>query len=190
MGINLSHVCKSYGDKNILNDFNYEFTSESITIISGKSGIGKTTLLNLLLGIEKPDSGIIQQESISRVSAVFQEDRLIENLSAKKNIEVVLDNKNWEEVIKQAFIELGLKGEESTKALKLSGGMKRRIAIIRAILYPSDLIIMDEPFKGLDEKNRRLAIKFIKNNLNKRILIISSHDSRDVEDFNGNLLNL
>lgn len=187
--IELKKVTKTFEDKKILENFSYEFKKGSTTFILGESGIGKTTLINMILGIQKPDSGEIIKKA-KKTSSIFQEDRLIENISARQNIELVLEKKEEKSKISEAFTSVGLEGEEDTLVYNLSGGMKRRIAIIRGILYNSELIIMDEPFKGLDDENRKKTINFIKNNLNNRTLIIISHDLRDMEDFKGDALKL
>ena len=157
MTIEAEHLFKSYDGKNVLNDFSLDISSDSSYVITGESGAGKTTFLRILLGLEKPDQGrvrLLGDYKYSRVNAgvVFQEDRLCEAFSAVDNVAMV--SKKLSPRIAREELEKLLPADQLDKPVcELSGGMRRRVCIIRACIVPSDVIIMDEPFTGLDEEN-------------------------------------
>ena len=117
----------------------------------GPSGIGKTTLAKILMGLTKPDKGRIEGMTGRKLAAVFQEDALIEHWDAVKNIQLVCQGSISREMIQDEFDCIGLKDYNDKPVSQLSGGMRRRVAILRSIMAESDFIIMDEPFKGLDD---------------------------------------
>jgi NitT/TauT family transport system ATP-binding protein len=179
--VQVKNLYKSFGDNKVLVNLNLNFEKNKITVVTGPSGCGKTTLLNIISGIEKPDSGevILKDHSIS---FIFQEDRLIPDLTVYKNIEFVLKSTLTEQESKP-IIEKYLALVKLTEAKdkypdQLSGGMKRRVAVARAFAYRSDLLIMDEPFKGLDEKlKKEIMDEFLRiYNLDKRTVILVTHD--------------
>ena len=167
-------VSKSYGEKKVLSSFSLHIEEKKTTVVSGPSGIGKTTLFRIILGLESPDSGTVVKEG--RVSALFQEDRLIENLSVLNNLLLVSDDKKR---ISSLLSASGLGGEEKSRVSTLSGGMKRRVALIRALLSEYDTLLLDEPFSGLDEKARKKIAALIKKEVKGRTLVVISHDPED-----------
>ncbi len=175
----LRNINKSFGNKRVLTDFSHGFERGSRTCIMGVSGGGKTTLLNILMGLIKPDSGEIINAP-KKISAVFQEDRLCEPYSAVKNILAVTGKLVNNEKIIAILDDLGLSGSEHIAVKSLSGGMRRRVALARALLAESEMVILDEPFKGLDEETRERVIAVLLRNLNGRTLIVATHDARDI----------
>jgi len=179
--VQVKNLNKSYGDNKVLINLNLNFEKNKITVVTGPSGCGKTTLLNIISGIDKPDSGevILKDHSIS---FIFQEDRLIPDLTVYKNIEFVLKSTLTvleSKPIIEKYLDLVKLTEAKDKyPEQLSGGMKRRVAVARAFAYRSDLLIMDEPFKGLDEKLKKEIIdEFLRiYNLDKRTVILVTHD--------------
>lgn len=171
---------KSFGTNKVLSDISFEIPEGSTVAVTGPSGVGKTTLLNILLDLQKPDSGSLQVPVIS--AAVFQEDRLIENQSAYKNIRLVCDSSVTDEKIYDALNQLLPGADYNAPVSNYSGGMRRRVAIIRACLADSEVITMDEPWTGLDDENARITAEFIKNNTNHKTLIIATHRT-DLMDF-------
>ena len=187
--IELKNVCKSFENKVVLSNFNYVFDDGSITCVMGASGSGKTTLLNILLGLIKADSGEVSGIP-DAISAVFQEDRLCEPYSAVKNVFAVTGNEVGEDEIIAVLGELGLLGSEFVPVSTLSGGMKRRVALARALLAKSELIILDEPFKGLDDETRETVISVLLKYAKGKTLIIATHDERDCVALGAELLQL
>ncbi len=171
--ITLKNVSKSFGSKEVLKGFSHVFLP-GVTVIHGSSGAGKTTLARIILGLEKPDSGNVEVEG--RVSALFQEDRLIENLSLLNNLLLVSADM---ERISLLIGKAGLSGNENLRVSTLSGGMKRRVSLIRALLTEYDSLILDEPFTGLDDGSRKEAAKLILSEAEGKTLIAISHDSDD-----------
>ena len=185
----LKNIAKSFGEKTVLSNLSVELENGSRTCVMGASGSGKTTLLNIVMGLVKPDSGEIIGVP-NRISAVFQEDRLCEPYSAVANVFAVTGKSIAEEKIVSLLRELGLEGSEYLPVNTLSGGMRRRVAIARALLAESDLLILDEPFKGLDEDTRRSVIDVINRNTKGKTLIVSTHDIRDADDLGAEIFDL
>lgn len=173
----LKHISKAYAGKTVLQDFSCVIEDGSFCAVMAPSGAGKTTLLRLILGLEKPDSGEILGVP-TRKSALFQEDRLCPALSVLANVRLVLDKKSDPTPILEAF---GLKDSLRKPASQLSGGMARRTALARALACPGDLLILDEPFNGLDEDNRILAADLIRQYRNGRTAILVTHRMEDLE---------
>lgn len=183
MDISLKNVSFGYTDELIFRALNISFADGSTTLIMGPSGSGKTTLLNLLMGFVMPGSGEITGVP-ERFSAVFQEDRLCESFSALRNITAAGIPAGQAE---RALAKLELSGFRDTPVKEFSGGMKRRVAIVRAMLAGGGAVFMDEPFKGLDERMKTIAAEFIKEYLHGRTLVAVSHDSRDAELLGGTI---
>lgn len=182
--IELRKVSFSYGNEQILTDFNLQVNCGECVQLLGASGSGKTTVARLILGLEKTTAGTIVAPQ--KISAVFQEDRLLENLDVQKNLKLVLNQEQYNLAIK-LLKELRLYDIRKKRISKLSGGMKRRIAIIRAIAYGGDALILDEPFNGLDEENKQIAANIIKREFlskNKPVLLIT-HIKDDAELLNA-----
>lgn len=174
------NVNKSFGEKTIFENFNAVFEYGKRYCIMGASGRGKTTLFNLILGIQKPDKGKIYGIP-EDISAVFQEDRLCEDFSAVANVLAVTGKSVPESEIIALLSQLGLSGSENEPVISLSGGMKRRVAIARCLLAKSDVVILDEPFKGLDDQLRETVAEIILSRVENKTLLFSSHDLRDAE---------
>lgn len=182
----ISNLCKSFGDNCVLNDFRLNIQAGEVSCIMGPSGCGKTTLLNILLGFEKADSGNISGKP-EKVSVVFQEDRLFEDFSVLSNIKNALTGCDKERAT--ALIDaMGLKGLENKPVKELSGGMKRRVAIARALAYNAEFVVMDEPFKGLDEKTKGAVIDCVKAELRGKTALIVTHDREEARCMNAVLV--
>ena len=179
MDIEVRHVSKAFDGYDVLKDFSCTIPDGKITCIMGPSGCGKSTLGNILLGLLPPDYGTVKGLNGKRLAAVFQEDRLCENRSALSNIRLVCPPAVTRDEIEQALIETGLKDALSKPVSALSGGMRRRTAILRALFAPSDFILMDEPFKGLDKDTKELLLAYTAAHLNSRTLVLITHDSSE-----------
>jgi NitT/TauT family transport system permease protein len=152
--VKLEHLSKGYGSLTVLEDFSLTLPSQGVVALMGQSGCGKTTLLRLLAGLEQPDQGSIQLGG-RKISMVFQEDRLLPGLTAKANILAVLPAGEESSALADRMLEAcGLSAAAHKLPEELSGGMRRRVAIARAIAYGGDILLLDEPFKGLDEQTK------------------------------------
>lgn len=178
--INAEKICKSFGDNTVLSDFSHEFKSGAVTAVLGKSGCGKSTLLDILMGIQQPDSGKVTHGS-ERLSVLFQENRLCENLTASANIRLVTDKRISKSQIADELSAVGLDGIENSPARILSGGMKRRVALLRALLAEHDILFLDEPFKGLDEDTKCLVMNYCKEKIAGKTTVFVTHDISECE---------
>ena len=174
MELRVEHLCKRYGENAVLDDIS--FTAHvGVTRLLGPSGIGKTTLLRVLLGLEAPDSGTVNSGKF-RWAAVFQENRLLEGLNAEGNLRFIL-GANYDATAAQTLLEeLGLDDVGKKKVRDYSGGMRRRLALARALLAPSDAIALDEPFTGLDAENHENAMCAILRAAETKIVLLSTHE--------------
>lgn len=170
----LEHVEKRYGDKVVLRDFSARFPGGECTCIMGPSGCGKTTLLRLILGLETPDGGQILGRSFP-MAAVFQENRLFEDFSALSNVTAVCPKERRPEAARH-LMALGLGESLHAPVRTLSGGMKRRVAVARAVLAPGEVLVLDEPFTGLDRDTKAAVLAYLKNHTQGRTLLLVTHD--------------
>lgn len=187
MDVILHSLCKSYGNHPVLKNFSATFLEGSITCITGPSGCGKTTLLRLLLGLEHADSGEIKGTDVPK-AAVFQENRLFEHVSPVANIAAVLPGKANRDWIFAKLATLGLGSHLTVPTHTLSGGMKRRVALARAMLTPASLVVLDEPFTGLDEENKKKAMSFVREHAASKTLLLVTHDASDSTFFPASTL--
>ena len=159
-------------------------------IVSLCGGGGKTTLLRLVLGLETPDGGEITGVP-ERRAAVFQEDRLCPQLTAVQNVLLVLPDDRQEAAIRQDFARLGL--DEAALALparKLSGGQKRRTALLRALWAPGDTLLLDEPFTGMDPAAVQASIALLRERVEGRPVLLATHDRAAIDALGWPVLEL
>lgn len=169
--LRLTNLSKSYDGQVVLNSVNGSYEVGQEYLFQTPSGAGKTTLFRILAGLEKQDQGLVER-NYSALSMVFQEDRLCEEYSAIKNVEMVTGNVA---VAKEGLLLL-LEEEDLYKPCKeLSGGMKRRVAIIRALLAEGEVLILDEPFTGLDEENMKKVRELLEAQKKHRAILVASH---------------
>ena len=179
--LHIQDLCKSYHQEPVLDHLSMSLSYGHRYCLMAPSGTGKTTLFRILLGLEHADSGQIRGLKNLRTSAVFQEDRLLEGYTALENLRFVTGRQYSNRELTDLLLRL-LPAEALTKPVcEFSGGMKRRTAILRALLAPSDLIIMDEPFTGLDADTKRKAIELIKEYTKDKLLLFSTHHEEDAK---------
>lgn len=176
-------ISKSYGNKIVLKNFNIDIREGQTTFMLGKSGSGKTTFSKIVLGLEKIDTGEISGLDGKKISVVFQEDRLMENMTIGSNFKMTVDSHINRKQIVEKMEKIGLFQPLESKISELSGGMKRRISILRAFLIEFDLIVMDEPFRGLDEETKEKVMNFVIQNIKGKTAIIITHNKDEVEYF-------
>lgn len=187
--IKFNNVYFSYGNKAVIENLSFTLEDGNNLLITGPSGCGKTTIARLILGLNKPDSGTIVADG--KLSAVFQEDRLIEKLNVYKNICLPL-SKEKTAFASKLISEFGLEDIKYKAIESLSGGMKRRVAIIRALAFGGDALVLDEPFNGIDKENAMLISKIINREYTKKgkSVIIISHNASDAEVFEAKILKI
>ena len=177
MELHIKNLCKAFDGRPVLE--NVSFTAgPGVTCVMAASGAGKTTRLLILWGLERPDSGSVPEGV--RWSAVFQEDRLLEHLDAMGNLRFVLGAALDEPAANALLTELGLGDTAGKPVREFSGGMKRRLALARALLAPSNALALDEPFTGLDEENRARCLALIRRAAEKPVLLVT-HDPDDAK---------
>lgn len=185
----LTNISISFAEKRVLNNFSHTFKEGSYTSLMGASGSGKTTLLRVMLGLETPQSGTVTGVP-EKVSVVFQEDRLSESYSLFSNMKMVTGKTVSADTIREHLEELGLGAELKTPVRVLSGGMKRRAAIARAVLFGGDVFFIDEAFKGLDEDTKADTMEYFKRHTAGKTVIAVTHDPDEAEFFGGEVLEL
>lgn len=184
--IELKNVSKSYGENRVLSDISLYVGDSDRLCIMGRSGIGKTTLLRLLTRLEKQDDGEIKND-FRNISVVFQEDRLCEELSALTNVTLVSKDKTR---ARKLLSSLGLADSIERCVCELSGGMKRRVAIARALACDFDLLLLDEPFRGLDESTKKKVCAVLNEHTKGKALVLITHEREDAELLNCREFNI
>ena len=169
--ISVHELCLSFGDKTVLDRFSLDLPAVPLLALTGPSGSGKTTLLRVLAGLERASSGAVSGISPERTAFLFQEDRLLPWRTAGQNITDVLPRCRRDELERWlAFAEL--EGEADTMPVQLSGGMARRLALARCAALDSDLLLLDEPFTGVDHERRLRLLERLRA-LGRPVILIS-----------------
>lgn len=170
----------SYGDQSVLQNVCIELTAEQPVVLLGGSGMGKTTLLRILAGLMKPSRGSIEGiDKNTRIAVMYQEDRLFPHLTVYKNLKLIRPGVTREEAA-GLLAELNLDAAVLDQLPReLSGGMRRRAALARALLFEADVVLMDEPFQGLDVDTRRMALAAVKKWTKNRPTLLISHEPED-----------
>jgi NitT/TauT family transport system ATP-binding protein len=179
MDISVSGIKKNFGEKIVLDGFSATIRENHLTCIMGPSGCGKTTLLYILMGLEQKDEGTISGIP-EKKSAVFQEDRLCESFNAISNVRMVCTKGVKDSVIASHLESIGI-SDLSQPVREFSGGMKRRVAIVRAILSDSHILFLDEPFKGLDDNTKSLVMAYMVENTRNRTVLLVTHSLDEVK---------
>lgn len=176
--LKIKNITASYENETIISNLSYEFEDQKKYAITGRSGIGKTTLINLLCGLKKPDNGEIESSYV-RPAYMFQEPRLFPWLTALENLMLVTSDKARAETLLTSL--LYEKEALSKYPHELSGGMKQRVSIARALCFDGDILLMDEPFKGLDKEMRQSIRKIVFDYAKDKTVIMITHDAEDTE---------
>ena len=188
-GVKVEHLWKSYGNKTVLRDVSFHAHKNRPLCFLSPSGSGKTTLLRILTGLEVPDRGRVVLSENFRWAMVFQENRLLEHLDAYANLRFALGDalRGRERETDELLDVLGLADCARQCTGEYSGGMKRRLALARALLAPSDGLALDEPFTGLDAGNHMHCLEAVQRyGVGKTVLCVT-HDPADVEALHADI---
>lgn len=183
--VRLEKVCKSFEGKTVLRDFSAEF-AEGCWCLMAPSGAGKTTLLRLIGGLETPDAGRVEAPEGARFGVVFQEDRLCQGFSPIQNLRLVCPRERAERLLAE-ILPLDCLGQP---VRELSGGMRRRVAVARAMAAESDILLMDEPFTGLDPETRKTVMEFVLRHRQGRLLVAATHQEEEAAALGGRVVRL
>ena len=173
--LTIEHLTKQFGEKTLFRDLC--LTVENPAVLWAPSGWGKTTLLRILMGLDTPTAGRVR--GVGRAAAVFQEDRLCPQLTALQNVTLVLpgSEKQYKEQIGADFQQLGMDTAAlALPAARLSGGQKRRTALLRALWAPSDTLLLDEPFTGMDPDTLAAAAALLRTRCGTEPVLLATHD--------------
>jgi len=184
-------VTKRYGDQVVLDGLDLDLARGSVTALMGPNGSGKTTVGRLLLGLTVPDAGVITGLAGRRRAAVFQEDRLCDHLTAVGNVRLVVGRGLGASVVADELQIVGLDDETLAKPVReLSGGQRRRVAIVRALLADAELLVLDEPFTGLDVGAKAAVMARIRERRGDRTVLLITHDPAEAEFFGADVVTL
>lgn len=194
----LKNITKKYKSNIIIESFSYTFNDTGLYGITGKSGVGKTTLLNIISNIIKPTSGeVYYTSSINQISQkmsyIYQNFNLFDNLTIIENINLVLKIHNIIKTsmeIDEILTIVGIDQLKEAKAFELSGGERQRLSISLALLCDSKVIIADEPVSNLDEKNSFEIMNLLKKISKTKLVIMSTHNRKDLINYCDKIINL
>lgn len=176
MSVELINIDVSFNSKVILDHLNLHFDNNKVTCLFGISGCGKTTILNLIANLIEPHNGKVCGTQGLKTAYVFQDDRLIPNISILENILAVCKNKESQvEKAKGLLSEMGLSSDYNKKPFEMSGGMNKRVNIARAIMYNADILLLDEPFAALDDTTKSNIMDIIKRECKDKIIALVTH---------------
>ena len=181
--VELQRICAGYPGKEVLRDLSLSFSDKGSYALMAPSGYGKTTLLKVLGGLLPLSQGRITGLENKKVAFLFQEDRLLPWLTAEKNVEIVSSKEKARYWLGEMEIQ-----DAHLFPDEMSGGMQRRIAMARALAYGGDILLLDEPFKGLDEALRERIAARIKNAA--PLIVLSVHDREEAALMNAKIIQL
>ncbi len=186
--VTLDRVSFAYGDAPVVTDFSLTLPDSGAVCLFGASGCGKTTLLRLIAGLESPTDGTIRRDA-SRIAVVFQEDRLVPWLTVRQNLELVL-HKPDPALVDDCLSAVSLSDAAEQLPAELSGGMRRRVALARALAFGGELLLLDEPFNGLDEALKIRIAAALRKRFDGCPIVLVTHSPDEAKLFDATLINL
>ena len=194
MALKIYNVTKSFNDKIILKDFSAEFPEKGLFAVVGESGIGKTTLLRIIAGLDDEYDGKVVGGGVKNVSFAFQEYRLFEELTALENVTCAFSgtkNEADEKFASELLCKMGLSAEDiNLYPSELSGGMKQRVSLCRAFMKRSPILLLDEPTKELDEENAGKILEIIGEISKENLVIFVTHSMKDIDASSATILQI
>ena len=185
--LKINCISKSFDSKEVIKDLSLTLPDSGIFALCGASGHGKSTLLSLIAGLKNPDSGAIETGG-ARISMSFQEPRLIPSLTALQNVNLVLGGKKTTLPYAKALLyELGI-SEINAYPAELSGGMKARVSVARALALKADIYLFDEPFASLDDETAALTASVIRSHTSGALVLAVTHDVTAAREFADGIL--
>lgn len=184
--LKLHDLTKKYGDKTVIGHLSYDFPASGAVALMGPSGCGKTTLLRLIAGLEKPDGGSVETAG-AKLAYAFQEPRLVPTLTCRENVSLVLE-KDDPAAADELLGALELKEAACLLPAALSGGMRQRVSLARALAYGGDVLLLDEPFSALDEGLKERVAAVIRARTKNALLLMVTHDEDDAKRLNATVL--
>ena len=169
--IELCKLCLRYDEKTVLDHFSLSIPDSGITVLSGPSGCGKTSLLRIIAGLTRPDSGSVEGIDPRKVSILFQEDRLFPHRTVAQQLTDVLGRER-KAALAHWLTLAELTDEAHALPGQLSGGMCRRLALARALALGGELYVLDEPFTGIDPARRERLMRALRQ-LGKPVLLVN-----------------
>ncbi len=173
--IKLHDLTLKYQAQTVIEGLSFTFEDGKFYGLSGASGIGKTTLINAIAGLISPHGGSIIGD-VQKVSYIFQDARLFPWLTAIENVECVCHDRKAAE----HYLDILLPEGKNKYPDELSGGMKQRVSVARALAYDAPLLLLDEPFKGLDAETKQLTVSLVCEHIKTRTAILVSHDDDEL----------
>ncbi|MBR5315047.1 MAG: ABC transporter ATP-binding protein [Clostridia bacterium] len=178
----ISNLSKKFGKKILFQNFSLNTEKSGIIALWGESGKGKTTLLRMIAGLDKKYSGKIDCENQNKIAYVFQEARLLNNLTALENVSLPLGNtKESLELAKEWLIKMGLEDDLNTYPEEMSGGMKQRVSLARAFAYEGDILLLDEPFNGIDPERTKAIMDILLDYSKTHLCILVTHNKEHID---------
>ena len=183
-------LSKRYGEKAVLKNLSLICNDTGVTAIMGASGIGKTTLLNIISGVEKADEGSVTS-TFSKISYKFQEPRLFSWLTALENVKVAIDNKQAADSLARSLLTaVGLADCLDKYPNELSGGMQQRVSLARALAHKGDLLLLDEPFSAVDAETRDVLLSLIADYATQNAVLLITHSPVEADALNATVITL
>lgn len=187
VAITIDHVKKSFGERSVIRDAHFTLPERGRICFFGPSGCGKTTLLRIICGLESPDGGSVVMPQGTRFACHFQEDRVLPWYTALDNLTLVTGS---DERSHQWLDRMQLASAASLYPDELSGGMRRRVSLARALAYDSDVLVLDEPLRELDEATAASVLRLIDQSVGDRLLLLVTHDRRQAEALGCHVIDL
>jgi len=188
--VTLRCIRKQFGDTVVLDDFGLTLAAGTVTALCGPNGVGKTTVARLILGLDAPDEGTITGVEGRTRAAVFQDNRLCAHLSAEANVRLVLDRSKWDAAAHHLH-RVGLGGEARRAPVgTLSGGQRRRVAIARALAGSADVVVLDEPYAGIDAEGKPAIVDYVRERILGRTTVLITHDPADAASLGASVVRM